>query len=242
MSLLFYSYLFSSLLIFITGLYCLKFTERLHVRERARLFGKLYCNHHIQYLIKHIPIDYFINQTLTILDLVTGFIEGTFDVEPIFKFTQLNHISSQTVDDQVITNENIVTDVNTNKNIVVDVNTNENIVADVNTNENIVANVNNCQDHTDVNNDQIVDINIVASSETKQISDETIVTGVLPIDEKSVEQKNVLNEIDDATNKFIESSDDISIKAIKIKKKSKSKSKPTPPPKKGKRLVLSINR
>ena len=251
MSLLFYSYIFSIWFIFIAVLYSLKFTERLHVREHARLFGKFYFREYAEILNNKISFDYFIKQTLTILDLLTGFLEGTFGIEPIVKFTKIIDNYSQTIDEQndcVIVDQNIVNNIDNNiDNTAV---CNENIdMMNINNNNIVICNnnINNIENDKkdEKGNDTKVDANDDSGDNTKDDaktikSQDTIITHLIPTNEKTG-NSSIYNPDDDATNRFIESSDPISIKSIKINRKPKQKSKPNPP-KKGKRLILSINR
>ena len=78
--------------------YSLKFSERAHMRERARLFGKyIRCNFPQMYnTIDQIFCNFILRQFLVVLDMLTGFIEGIEGQENMLAFTTIKNVEIQT--------------------------------------------------------------------------------------------------------------------------------------------------
>jgi len=74
---IFITYKYSILLVTIFVFYGLKYTERSHMRERGRLFGKLLRVHipYIHFIEKYLS-EYLLKQLITLLDIICGFFEG----------------------------------------------------------------------------------------------------------------------------------------------------------------------
>jgi hypothetical protein len=91
MQLFFISYTISFLICTLMILYSFKFTERSHMRERSRLFGK-YIRENIsnkfRLAIDKIFSPFFMRQLLVIIDIICGFMEGIEGYEQLIIFSK----------------------------------------------------------------------------------------------------------------------------------------------------------
>src|SRR5438309_5949352 len=80
-----FSYLVSFIIVSLFGLYYLQYTERSHMRERARILGQ-YIYSLITCPLYDNYISYYVVQILLILsDIFSGLIEGILNLQPMIK-------------------------------------------------------------------------------------------------------------------------------------------------------------
>jgi hypothetical protein len=95
------SYYFSFLIIQYLIFYGLKYTERPHVREKGRYIG-LYINKilgefkYSKYTIGLLTI-HLLEPLVTLLDIITGIIEGIGEIKPLIEFTKIE-LENQNID------------------------------------------------------------------------------------------------------------------------------------------------
>lgn len=223
-------------------LYGLKFTERAHMRERTRLLGKSIRNTVGEYnstiinLIDNYINPLFITQTLVLIDMLAGFLEGLDSTQQLYRLTIEATVETQT-DEIIIAEPNNnpcpclepEPEQNTGPELELEQNTGlEPEPEPENNKQEILDNISDSMLQSDTVNNLPVNIN------TEQKKSRHIYWDLSESDNTSKEPD------DDAPNKFIETTDN-EIKNLRIKTKPKQKSQ-TLIKVDGKKLQIGIKR